>query len=263
MNIQEIESKLVGARTDLSAALERGDDTVEYRSTLIRLEKDLEAAKRAASRKSTLKLQEQMNNRAERREKAAEQAYSEVIAALGGDTIEGVQMPDVELDHDVAEAADRLAVARERLARDEATYQEHHAKWAKIAARLSEKEKARDEVAARRLNGDERETDGAEITALSLDISSLKAMAADAHIVAEQNKPNTARRLVAEAETKLSQVKRNALLRAKLARLKAVEAAMVAAYADFSAECASTGANRYSIYQPSQELRVIAYGRGF
>ncbi|CAN1579106.1 hypothetical protein MZ16F84_40740 [Escherichia coli] len=260
-NIPEIESRLAGARADLSAALERGDDTVPFRTKVLELENELSAAKKA-------------ENAAERSQQRAEQerlgalsadavrnAQNAVADAAGADVVSGVAMPAVIDDPAVANAAARLAAARDRLAREEATYQSHNGKYITLKNRLTDKERTRDAILARRVTGDEKPGDAAEVALLAEDISSLKELVADAHRNAEQYRPATSRRMVADAETELKKAQYRGVFLAKQARLQELERVFLAAHAEMVEAGIAVGErNKHAMFRASQELRTIAYG---
>lgn len=264
-NIPEIESRLTGARLNLTAALERGDaDTTPFRNAVVEIERELAAAQAEQANAERAQQRAEQERLSALSADAVRNAQSAVADAAGADVVAGVDMPAVIDDPAVANAAARLAAARDRLAREEATYRSHSEKYATLQKRLQDKERSRDEILARRRSGDEKPGDAAEVALLAEDISSLKEMVADAHRNAEQYRPNTARRMVSEAEAGLAQAQTRAVLRAKQERVKALEAAFIEAHREMvDAGVAAGERNPVGLFQASQGLRVIAYGRGF
>lgn len=260
-NIPEIESRLVGARTDLTAALERGCDTTPYRSTVVAIERELAAAlaeQDNADRAQQRYEQQRLDNLSVN---AVREAHRAVAHAAGSTVIEGVDMPAVIDDPAIASAAAHLVAARDRLGREEAIYQSHNSKVIALRNRLTDKESAREALLARRRGGDEKPTDAGEIILLAEDISSLKELVADAHRIAEQHRPAMARRLVQEAEAALVKAKAHAVFTAKQVRLQELERAFLAAHAEMvEAGFAIGERNKHTMFTASQALRTITYG---
>lgn len=259
-NIPEIESRLTGARTNLTAALERGADTTPFRSAVADIERELDAAHaEQASAERTRQSAEQERLSALSAD-AIRDAHNDVAGAVGADVVAGVAMSAAIEDPAVTSAASRLAAARDRLANEEAVYQQHNGKTITLRNRIADKERVRDAILARRRDGDEQAGDAAEVALLAEDISSLKELAADAHRNAEQYRPGTARRMVQEAESALLKAKAQAVFNTKQARLLELEQAFLAAHADLVQAGSALGVNRFQAFKASNDLRMIAYG---
>lgn len=256
-NIQAIKSNIAETKTAIETQLFLGEDTTSLRDTLAELEKQLaeaEQAEAAAERTSQLAEAEQADQR-------VAEALDAVVAAAGDDVVAGVQMPEIGVDPAIANATARLAAARDRLAREDATYQAHKVKYITLSSRLGDKERTRDAILARRVTGDEKPGDAAEVALLAEDISSLKELVADAHRNAEQYRPAAARRMVEEAERALRTAQSRAVFIAKQARLQELERAFLAAHAELVEAGLAVGErNKHTLFRASQELRTIAYG---
>ncbi|HEC2553941.1 TPA: hypothetical protein R2K55_005776 [Raoultella ornithinolytica] len=258
--IQAIKSKIAETKTAIETQLFLGADTQSLRATLIELEKQLADAEQAEVAAERERQQAESEQADQRVAEALDSAHSDVVAAAGDDVVAGVQMPVIDVDPAVANATASLTAARDRLAREEATYQSHNGKYITLKSRLNDKERTRDEILARRVTGDEKAGDAAEVALLAEDISSLKELVAEAHRNAEQYRPATARRLVTEAEQALSKVHATAVFNAKQARLLELERAFVAAHAELVQACNTVGINKFQAFKASPELRMIAYG---
>lgn len=260
-NIQAIKSNIAETKTAIETQLFLGEDTTSLRDTLAELEKQLaeaEQAEAAAERTSQLAEAEQADQRVA---EALDAVHSGVVAAAGDDVVAGVQMPEIGVDPAIANATARLAAARDRLAREDATYQAHKVKYITLSSRLGDKERTRDAILARRVTGDEKPGDAAEVALLAEDISSLKELVADAHRNAEQYRPAAARRMVEEAEGALRTAQSRAVFIAKQARLQELERAFLAAHAELVEAGLAVGErNKHTLFRASQELRTIAYG---
>lgn len=262
MNIQEIESRLIGARTDLTAALERGDaDTSPYRNAVVAIERELAAAQAEQANAERAQQRAEQERLSSLSSEATRNAQNAIADAAGADVVAGVDMPAVIDNPAVANAAARLAAARDRLAREEATYQLYSGKYITMKSRLTDKERTRDSILARRVSGDEKTGDAAEVALLAEDISSLKELVADAHRNAEQYRPNTARRMVADAEAELAKAQSRSVYLAKQARLQELERAFLAAHTEMVEAGFAVGErNKHTMFRASQELRAITYG---
>ena len=243
-NIQAIKSKIAETKAAIETKLFLGEETQSLRDSLAELEKQLAAAEQADQRVA----------------EALDAAHSDVVAAAGDDVVAGVQMPEIDVDPAIANATSRLTAARDRLAREETLYQSHNSKHITLKNRLTDKERARDAILARRVTGDEKPGDAAEVALLAEDISSLRELVADAHRNAEQYRPTTARRMVADAEKALSEAHARAVFNAKQARVLELERAFLNAHAELVQASAAVGVNRFQAFKASNELRTVVYG---
>lgn len=261
-SISEIESRLAGARVNLTAALERGDaDTTPFRNAVIEIDRELAAAQAEQASAERARQCAEQGRLSELSANAVSKAHNAVVDAAGADMVAGVDMPTVINDPAVSNAAARLAAVRDRLNREEATYQSHNAKYLNLKGRLTHKEHIRDEILARRVTGDEKPGDAAEVALLAEDISSLKELVADAHRNAERFRPNTSRRTVADAEAELAKAQSRSVYFAKQARLQELERAFLAAHAEMVAAGFAVGErNKHTMFRASPELRAITYG---
>lgn len=257
-NISEIESRLTDARINLTAALERGDgDTSPFRSAVVAIERELAAAQ-----------DEQAN--AERAQQRAEQQRLDAMAAdavtdvqnavaagAGASVVAGVEMPTPESDPAIATAASHLSYARERLAREDAVFGSHNGKYIALCGRLNDKERTRDAILARRVTGDEKPGDAAEVSLLAADIASLKELVSNARLNAEQYRPNTARRLVQEAESNLKRAQDMALLNVRKARVRALEVALIEEHSAAVDAIVSFGGSQFSMPMLRDLQRIV------
>lgn len=259
-NSQGFKEKLNTAREELNSALANGLDTTPFREEVSRLEQQVAAAEQAEAAAERSRQQAEAEQADQRVAEALDAAHSDVVAAAGDDVVAGVQMPEIDVDPAIANATSRLTAARDRLAREETLYQSHNSKHITLKNRLTDKERARDAILARRVTGDEKPGDAAEVALLAEDISSLKELVADAHRNAEQYRPTTARRMVADAEKALSEAHARAVFNAKQARVLELERAFLNAHAELVQASAAVGVNRFQAFKASNELRTVVYG---
>lgn len=253
----EIESKLAGARSDLTAALERGDDTTEFRKAVVVLEQELTAAQRSERAAEIAQQRAEEARLSDLADAATDEAHSALASASGASVVAGVEMPSPETDPAIANAAARLVAACDRLEREDARYLAAYNEWSKINGRLVEKQRRRDEIVQRRTSGDERPEDGAELTALNLDIGSLQSISSDKHIAAEQLRPNAAKRLVADAEAALKRAQDMALINVRKARVRALELALIEEHTATVNAIVSNGGNQFSLPMLRDLQRIV------
>ncbi|HIC0149570.1 TPA: hypothetical protein ACWZMF_005117 [Klebsiella pneumoniae] len=259
-NIQAIKSKIAETKAAIETKLFLGEETQSLRDSLAELEKQLAADEQAEAVAERSRQQAEAEQADQRVAEALDAAHSDVVAAAGDDVVAGVQMPEIDVDPAIANATSRLTAARDRLAREETLYQSHNSKHITLKNRLTDKERARDAILSRRVTGDEKPGDAAEVALLAEDISSLKELVADAHRNAEQYRPTTARRMVADAEKALSEAHARAVFNAKQARVLELERAFLNAHAELVQASAAVGVNRFQAFKASNELRTVVYG---
>lgn len=144
--IQAIKSKIAETKTMIETQLFLGADTQLLRATLIELEKQLADAEQAEVAAERERQQVESEQADQRVAEALVSAHSDVLTAAGDDVVAGVQMPVIDVDPAIANATARLTSARDRLAREEATYQLHNGKFITLKNRLTDKERARDAI---------------------------------------------------------------------------------------------------------------------
>lgn len=264
-NIPEIESRLAGARTDLTAALERGDaDTTPFRRAVVAIERELAYAQAEQADAERAQQNAEQNRLSALSADAVRTANEAVADSVGGDVVAGVDMPAAIDDPAIASAASRLSAARDRLAREEVVFKSHNDKYLTLCSRLNDKECTRNAILARRVTGNEKPGDAAEVSLLAEDISSLKELVSNARLNAEQYKPNTAHRMVAEAEAALIKAQSRAVFVAKQARLQELERAFLKAHTEMvEAGFAIGERNKHTMFTASQALRTITYGTAY
>lgn len=259
--VQVLRSKITDTQTAIEAILFSGGDTNSLRDTLANLERELANAEQAEADAARAAKQAEAERANQLAAEAVDAAHAGLVAAAGSTEVAGVAMPEPEQDPAIAAAAARLAAARDRLARDQAVHQEHHAKASALRERLNDKVKARDTLLARRNAGEERPGDGGEILLLAADIDSLRTLVATAEAAAEAHLPTVAQRMVNEAEAGLAAAQSRAVFRAKQARLQALEGAFLVAHAEMvQAGFAAGERNKFTMFRASQELRMITHG---
>lgn len=259
--IQAINSKITDVKVGMEAILSIGGDTQSLRITLGNLEAQLAHAEREAADEERARQQELAERADQRAAESAHMAHQSLVDAAGAAVVAGVRMPEPEIDPTIADAAARLSAARERLAREQAVYAGQLAEVTSLQSRVDAKEGARREILSRRVAGDERPHDPTELHLLAEDISTLKELISRARATAEQHRPGTSERLVADAEQALAAAQARAVFSVKMARTRELEAAFLAAHAELVAAGAAIGQrNQFALYRASDALRRITYG---
>lgn len=231
--IDQLNEQLTAANAALDQALASGSDTTAVRYTIGQLEAEIAAAVRR---------QREEQAEAERAEQAAvEAAAAELAAQTHSATVAAVDVPgladlvgelnEVQEDREIAWAAREVARCRAALERAEANYRPHAEKAANLGARLAEKRAASDAIRARRVAGDERDGDGADLTVLQDDIQALTELhnAALSAAAAQDGRP-AARAAVTQAESLLEGCRKRLAFDAARARLVEAERVYLVAW---------------------------------
>lgn len=260
-----LNEQLAAARVALTAALGNGEDTTEPRYRIAELENEIAAVERQAREERAA---------ASRAEAAAvEQAgatlAAETHAALdeaanvpGLAELTGEALPAVPEDQAIAAAAREVARCRAHLERAGVDLKPHQGQADKLTARLAEKNSAIDVIKRRRLAGDERDGDAAQLLALTSDAESLAPMVEEARqkVIAADARP-AARAALANAEAALAHQQRLTTLAAAKARAELAERVFLdAATKARAAEKAVGTVNPAFCYAASGDLRKLVVG---
>lgn len=232
-NIEQLNEQLTAANAALDEALASGADTTAVRYTIGQLEAEIAAVVRR---------QREEQAEAERAEQAAIAAVAaELAAQTHSATVAAVDVPglsdlagelnEVQEDPEIAWAARDVAKARAALAQAETSHKPLVEKASNYGARLAEKRAASDAIRARRVAGDERDGDGAELAVLQDDIRALTELhnAALSAAAAQDGRP-AARAAVTQAESLLEGRRKRLAFDAARARLLEAERVYLAAW---------------------------------
>lgn len=264
--IEKLNADLAAARADLDRALADGADTTEARLAIAYLENEIAAYQRAERERRAVEAREE----AARVEKAAAELAAQTHGAVDlSVTVKGLAelniepVPDLPRDPQIDVFATAVARARVALERAEGEHQPHVDRVENLRRRVAEKLAAIDAITMRRLEGDERAGDAAELELLRADAAALDAHYADAKLAAaaEDRRP-AARAELSNAETQLIRAQKRAVFDTCLARVRQVERVFLEAFAGLVRAGREAGVGSpWSAYQPSPDLRRAVTGQ--
>ena len=264
--IEELNQQLAAARADLDAALAAGEDTTAARYAVAHCENEIAAHLRAERERRATEEREQAAKIERAAAEVAAQAHAAVEAAgsvQGLAELTGEPLPDLARDPQIDAFAAAVARARIALERAESEHAPHAERVENLRRRVAEKLAAIDAITNRRLEGDERAGDAAELELLRADAAALDSMYADAKLAAatEDRRP-AARAAVHQAEVQLGQAQKRAAFHVSLARVRQVEQVFLEAFAGLVRAGREAGVGSpWSSYQASPDLRRAVTGQ--
>ncbi len=226
--------ELSEARTGLVAALAEGADTAQHRQRIADLEEQIAAVERqareeraAASRAEAAAVEQAATVLASQTHTAVDAASA--VAGLA--ELTGEPLPAVPEDPAIVAAAREVTRCRAILERAEMDLKPVAEQARMLSSRLAEKNAAADAIKRRRLAGDERSADAAELLTLTSDAEALQLLVGDANAkVAAADVRPAARAALSAAEQQLEHARRQAAYRAALERVRLVEGIFVATW---------------------------------
>lgn len=263
--LNTLTEQLATARIALNTALEAGADTTESRYLIANLENEIAAHERTAREERAAASRAEAAAVVEAAAKLAAKTHATVDAAASVPSLvelTGKPLPAMEQDPAIEAAAREVARCRAHLERAGAELKPHQEQADKLAARLAEKQTSIDAIKRRRLAGDERAGDAAELLALTTDAESLVPMVADAiaKVAAADTRPS-ARAALVNAEAALTRQQRLATLAAAKVRAELAERVLLeAAAAARAAEKAVGAVHPAFCYAVSGDLRKLVVG---
>lgn len=232
--IEQLNEQLAAANTALEEALESGEDSTAPRYQIGLIEAEIAAAVR---RQREEKAEAERVERAAIAEAAAEvaaQTHDAMVVAVevpGLAELAGTPLPAVTQDPAIEAAAREVARCRAALSAADTALKPIATQAEMLAGRLSEKRTAIDAIKARRLAGDERAGDAAELAMLQADSETLQLLADDARLkVQAADTRAVARAALATAEQQLEHARRQAEYRAALARVELAQEVFLDAF---------------------------------
>lgn len=232
--IEQLNEQLAAANAELEDALASGADTTAIRYTIGQLEAEIAATVR---RRREEQAEAERVKHAAIDESAAELAaetHAAVDAAVvvpGLVELSGEPLPAVPQDPAIEAAAREVTRCRAALSAAETALKPIAAQAEMLAGRLSEKRTAISAIKTRRLSGDERAGDAAELALLQADSETLQLLADDARLkVQAADIRAAARAALANAEQQLEQARRQAEYRSALERVSQAETVFLETY---------------------------------
>ncbi len=232
--IEQLNTQLAVANAALEEVLENGGDSSAQRYQISVIEAEIAAA---------VRLQREKMAEAERVEQAAiAEAAAEVAARTHDAASVAVEVPGlaelaggplqaVTQDPAIEAAAREIARCRAALSAAETKLKPIADQAERLTGRLKEKRAAVEAIKARRLAGDEKPSDAAELVMLQADIDALQVLVGDARLkVQSTDSRKQAGAALASAEQQLEQALRKAEYRAALARVELAQEVFLDAF---------------------------------
>ena len=255
---------LAAARRVLNAALRDQTDTTAPRAELLRAQAALTEAE--AAEQSAARAAREVAEAAERVQVAAAQeaaAVSVVEAIQRIDVVpDVVALPETQVDPAVSQAAASVARAEAELARALEAMRPSEAERDRLRRLVAEREAAEAAIRQRRLAGDLRDGDAAELHLAASDAADLRALVAEADARLDALRPSVELEASIErARDTLRRVRARAILDAQLAHVRRIELAFINAVRQLGAETQAHGIPAFnSIYTPASEIRSLVHG---
>lgn len=232
-NIEQLNEQLTAANAVLDDALASGADTTAVRYTIGQLEAEIAAAVRRQREEQAEAARTEQAGIDAAASELADQTHSAALAAVdvpGLADLSG-ELNEVQEDPEIAWAAREVARCCAALEGAEADYRPHAEKAANLGARLAEKRAAADAIRKRRMAGDERDGDGAELTVLQDDIQALAERHNEALSAAAANDGRqAARAAIGQAESLLEGRRKRLAFDAARKRLEQAQEVYIAAW---------------------------------
>jgi hypothetical protein len=233
MSINELNTRLEAARTELASALDAGKPTRPIRAEIASIESaiaDVLDIEEKAQRTNATQDQSAVNAAAADLI-TVEHAAIEVATAAPELGLLGESLPMVESDPLIAAAAYGVALARDALIKEDRIYSKLEAAASKNQARLNEELAKVAAIKQRRAAGDRREDDAGVMTLLGDDIADLERLLFEAQHNASSSAPIAQRQVLEAAEQRLAQARAQVQLRIADERLQVAERAFLGCYA--------------------------------
>jgi hypothetical protein len=189
-------------------------------------------------------------------------AIDAAAAVEGLAELSGESLPPVARDPQIDAAAAAVARARVALERAEDEYRPHAGKVAQLQQRIREKLARIDAISGRRLSGDERAGDAAELDMLRKDAAALNALYDEAKNAASaQDRRPAAREGLNQAVMELDRAQKRAAFETSVVRVKQAEKVFMDAWLQM-VELGRAGGNfsPWSAFQPSPTTRRAVTG---
>ncbi|WP_428828031.1 hypothetical protein ACLIKD_08905 [Azonexus sp. IMCC34842] len=263
--IEHLTEQLDAARAALNAALSAGGDTTESRYQIGVIESEIAAIVRRQREERVEAEREQQAAIAAAAAELAEQAHTAVEAATevpGLEDLAGETLAPVARDPQIDVAAAAVVRARATLVRAESECRPHAERVATLQQRIRDKLAAIDSVSARRIAGDERGGDAAELDMLRKDAGALDALLTDAKAAATAaDQRPAARAALSAADQALSQAHNRVAYETAKERVRQVDLILVKLFGVMVETGRAAGkSSPWSEYQASPGLKRVVTG---
>lgn len=263
--IHELNEQLSEARAGLVTALAEGAETAPYRERIAYLEgqiTDLERQARAEAASARRAEAESVEEDAAALSVETQASVDAAVEVPGLTELAGEPLPAVEENTAIAGAAREVARCRAALERAEAALKPAAEQARMLVGRLTEKREVIAAIKARRLAGDERAGDAADLALLEADAEALRLLVDDASLKAAAADTRPAARLALNAaEAQLAGAHRQATYQAALERLRQAESVFIAAWRGMVDAGRAAGASSpWSEYKASPDMTRAVTG---
>lgn len=232
--IEQLNDQLVAANAALDEALANGSDTTAPRYQIGLIEAEIAAAVRRQREEQADAEHARSAAISEAAAELAAQTHSATVAAVdvpGLADLAGAPLQAVKQDPAIEAAAREVARCRAALKAAETALKPIADQAERLAGRLNEKRAAIEVIKARRLAGEEKPSDAAEMALLQADIDALQLLVDDARLKAQSaDSRQQARAALATAEQQLEQARRQVEYRAALARVELAQEVFLDAF---------------------------------
>jgi len=222
--IEQLNDQLAAANAALEEALASGGDTSQARYMIGLIEAEIAAAVRRQREEKAEAERAQQAAIAEAAAEVATRTQDAAVAAVevpGLAELAGAPLPAVPQDPAIEAAAREVARCRAALSAAETALKPIADQAERLTGRLNEKRAAVEAIKARRLGGEEKPSDAAEMAMLQADIEALQLLVDDARLKAQsEDSRQQARAALAQAEQQLEQARRQAEYRTALDRVE-------------------------------------------
>lgn len=257
--IEQLNEQLATANAALEEALENGGDSTAPRYQIGLIEAEIAATVR---RRREEKAEAERVERAAIAQAAAEvatQTHDAAVVAIEVPRLAelaGTPLPAVTQDPAIEAAAREVARCRATLSAAETTLKPIADQAERLNGRLNEKCAAIEAIKARRLAGEEKPSDAAEMALLQADIDALQLLVDDARMKAQSaDSRQQARAALATAEQQLEQARRQVEYRAALARVELAQEVFLDAFGVMVRAGRAAGqSSPWAAYKASQNL---------
>lgn len=243
MSINELNTRLEAARTELASALDAGLPTRPLRAEIASIESAIA---------DVLDIEEKAQCTQSKQDESAVHSAGADLIEVEHASIERAtaspelrllveSLPAIECDPLIATAAHGVASARAALIKEERIYSNLQATASKSQTRLNEELAKVAAIKQRRAAGDRREDDAGVMTLLGDDIADLERLLSEAQHKASTSVPIALRQVLEAAEQRLAQARAQVQLRIADERLQLVERAFLDCYAVQRAAERATG----------------------
>lgn len=232
--IEQLNEQLAAANAALEEALANGGDSTAPRYQIGLIEAEIAAAVRRQREAKAEAERAQQTAIAEAAAEVATRTQNAAVAAVevpGLAELAGAPLAAVSQDPAIEAAAREVARCRTALSAAETALKPVAEQAKRLTGRLGEKRAALEAIKTRRLGGEEKPSDAAEMAMLQADIEALQLLADDARLKAQSaDSRQQARAALAQAENHLEMCRKSLAFEVARTRIAEAERVYLAAW---------------------------------